>query len=447
MGLNVILKDGVRMKKECNSSIINRNVNLAPIVLFVYKRLSYLKETIESLQKNLYAEQSDLYIYSDASKNTETTECVENVRTYLKTIQGFRSVCIIERKENLGLATNIVDGITEIIKQYGKIIVLEDDIVVSPYFLKYMNDALNLYKDEKKIMEISGYIYNIEKENLPETFFLHLGECWGWGTWEDRWLTYEKNPQKLIGKYNVNDISRFNYYGGFNFWDQIIENYRGKLNTWAAFWHASIIENKGLVLYPRKSLTKHIGFDLSGMHCKKKISWVCTELMQYPVVEFSKSLEENPLARDRMICFFKRISQINKFLQFSRKNKLIFCYGAGEYGKIIALYCIFMEINLVAFLISDNEVKNNRSDYLGIPIYKLSEVEISNINTGIVLGLSDIHHDDIISKLNERGVKKFFRGGYQLTLPIKQFFYELSEDEIKRKSEIIQGEILKLKGK
>ena len=149
--------------------------NLAPIVLFTYNRLDHTKQTVEALRANLYAKESVLYIYSDAPKTEAAGEAVQAVRDYLHTIDGFCEVYIILREENWGLARNIMDGVTEIVNQYGKIIVLEDDIVTSKYFLKYMNDALTLYKDFPQVMSVSGYMYPIEKENLPETFFMHAG--------------------------------------------------------------------------------------------------------------------------------------------------------------------------------------------------------------------------------------------------------------------------------
>ena len=147
-------------------------MNLAPIALFVYNRPKHTKQTIEALKKNKLSHDSELFIFSDGHKGEKDREKVNETRNYIKTITGFKKITIEKKEKNWGLADSIVDGVTKIINKYGKIVVLEDDIVTSPYFLNYMNDALNIYKDEPQVMHIAGYIYPINKNKLPETFFL-----------------------------------------------------------------------------------------------------------------------------------------------------------------------------------------------------------------------------------------------------------------------------------
>ncbi|MBE0472148.1 MAG: glycosyltransferase, partial [Methyloprofundus sp.] len=130
---------------------------LAPIILFVYNRPWHTQQTVEALQNNLFADQSDLIIYSDAAKNDQACVQVQAVRDYIKTVDGFKSVKIIERDKNRGLAANIIDGVTEVVNQYGKIIVMEDDIVTSPAYLSFMNQALDFYQNENKVWHISGW--------------------------------------------------------------------------------------------------------------------------------------------------------------------------------------------------------------------------------------------------------------------------------------------------
>ena len=174
------------------------NNNLAPIVLFVYNRPWHTKQTVEALQKNELSSESELFIYSDASKNKEAEEKVQEVREYIRTIDGFKKVTIIEREKNWGLANSIIDGVTKVVNEYGKIIVLEDDLVTSPYFLKFMNESLEFYKNEKKVWHISGWNYPIFKEQKCGTFLWKKMNCWGWSTWKDRWQYFEKNPENLL---------------------------------------------------------------------------------------------------------------------------------------------------------------------------------------------------------------------------------------------------------
>ncbi|MDR0677960.1 MAG: glycosyltransferase, partial [Holosporaceae bacterium] len=169
---------------------------LVPIVLFTHNRPRHTQQTIESLMKNDGASGSELFVFSDGGKNEEDWNKVQKVREYLKTVSGFKKIEIFESKYNKGLTNSIVDGVTEIINKYGKIIVLEDDMVTSKYFLRYMNDALELYEHDEAVACITGYVYPIE--NLPETFFIKTGDCWGWATWKDSWNHFEIDGEKLL---------------------------------------------------------------------------------------------------------------------------------------------------------------------------------------------------------------------------------------------------------
>ncbi len=140
---------------------------LAPITLFVYNRLEHTKKTIDALKKNILAKQSELIIFSDAPKNKEDFMRVNGIRRYIKSIKGFKKIKVIERKENLGLAKSIILGVTKVVNEYNKIIVLEDDLITSKYFLKFMNEALDIYKDEKSVGSVQGYLYPIKETTVP----------------------------------------------------------------------------------------------------------------------------------------------------------------------------------------------------------------------------------------------------------------------------------------
>ena len=170
-----------------------KSKNLAPIVLFVYNRPLHTKQTIEALQKNELAKESELFIYSDAPKSSEVQSDVDEIREYIKSINGFKKVTIVERDENWGLANSIIDGVTKIVNEYGKIIVLEDDLVTSPYFLRFMNDSLARYETEERVWHISGYSQPFNKLNIKEHFFIKPTTCWGWGTWLNRWNFFKKD--------------------------------------------------------------------------------------------------------------------------------------------------------------------------------------------------------------------------------------------------------------
>lgn len=280
---------------------------LAPIALFTYNRLKHTKQTIKALQENVYASDSELFIYSDAPKTDKAVAEVQAVRDYLHSINGFKKITIIERDENWGLARNIIDGVTSIVNKYGKIIVLEDDIVTSRYFLKYMNDSLKIYEEESKVMAVSGYTANISLNDVPETFFLPWTSCWGWATWKRVWDNFERNPEKLISQFTKEDIYRFNLDNSYNFWSQVVDNANGKLFTWAVFFYATVFAHDGLVLYSAKSLSKNIGFDDTGEHCGKDDTFHNANISEVSIGLFAlTNIKCNAVSADKIKKLYKK---------------------------------------------------------------------------------------------------------------------------------------------
>ena len=242
-------------------------MKLAPIVLFVYNRPIHTKKTINSLKKNYLASKSKIFIYSDGPKSKKDFEDVNKVRRYLKTVQGFKKITIIEKKNNLGLAKSVIKGVTEVVNKYGKIIVLEDDLLTSRYFLSFMNSALEYYKDEKKIWHISGWNYPIRFKSDDGVYCYRLVNTWSWATWKNKWKHYEINIEKTLTQFSNEEIKRFNLDGyNNNLWKQLLLNQKKKINSWAIFWYIVIFKNNGLCLNPTKSFVKNIGFDGSGVH-------------------------------------------------------------------------------------------------------------------------------------------------------------------------------------
>ena len=241
-------------------------MSLAPVSLFVYNRLDHTIQTIEALQKNLLSAETNLFIFSDAPKNEEQADAVNEVRSYIKTIDGFKSVTILERNSNFGLARSIIDGVTSIVNEYGRVIVLEDDLVTSPYFLKYMNDGLNVYDKNDDVASIHGYVYPID--NLPETFFIRGADCWGWATWKDKWAMFEPDGAKLLAELKRGNLTkRFDFNGTYSYSKMLADQISGKNNSWAVRWYASAFLKNKYTLYPGKSLVLNIGNDGSGTHC------------------------------------------------------------------------------------------------------------------------------------------------------------------------------------
>jgi hypothetical protein len=239
----------------------------APIALFTYRRLEHTQRTIAALQTNHLASQSDLIVFSDASKNETDLEDVTKVRDFLKIIDGFKSVSIIHREQNLGLAKSIIGGVTEVLHQYERIIVVEDDLVTSPHFLTYMNDGLETYANTQRVVSIHGYLLPVKKQ-LPETFFRRGADCWGWGTWRRGWDCFNPDGQYLLDGIQKKRLTHaFDLNGAYPFTEMLKQQIAGKNNSWAIRWHASAFLADKLTLYPGRSLVRNIGHDNSGTHC------------------------------------------------------------------------------------------------------------------------------------------------------------------------------------
>jgi len=292
-------------------------MSLAPIVLFVYNRLSHTERTINSLRNNKLAEASELFIYSDYAKNKDSKREVQEVRDYIIRVKGFKKITIIYREENFGLANSIVAGVTEVVNKYGKIIVLEDDIVTSPFFLKFMNDALDFYQENNTVWHISGWNYPINQDKIEDVFLWRLMNCWGWATWKKEWSFFEKNTDLMIAKFNKKDIHKFNLDGSENFWKQILQNKSNEINSWAIFWYATIFLNKGLCLNPSKTFVLNIGHDGSGVHCDINSNFN-DSLSLRGDINFNYENIENKIALGRIQNFYKT-HKINIFIRVINK--------------------------------------------------------------------------------------------------------------------------------
>lgn len=247
-------------------------INLAPIVLFVYNRPWHTQKTIEALQKNRLAIGSELFIYSDAPK-TEIDRCsVDKVRDYINSIDGFKKITVIKREKNWGLANSIIDGVTNIVERYGKIIVLEDDLVTSPNFLPFMNNALDFYQGKPIIYSVTGFSFSSEfmgfsAEMAGDVYVNIRPMSWGWATWKDRWsgIDWEmKGYNKFMSsREKVREFNR----GGSDLAYMLKSQMNGRLDSWYIRWcYDSFLKGKYTV-YPKISFVNNVGHDNTGVHC------------------------------------------------------------------------------------------------------------------------------------------------------------------------------------
>lgn len=284
----------------------------APIALFTYNRADHTRQVVESLLKNAEAKYSDLFIFSDGPKNEKAVEGVKKNREYIKTLKdgnvlapcmcsgersseygngNFRSVTIIEREKNWGLANSLIAGITEIVNKYGRVIVVEDDLILSPYFLQYMNEALEKYKDEDKVASISAFL-NPVKGDVPETFFLRYFACWGWATWKRGWDLLINDDRELLRRLRWKKKD-FNVGGTGPFYGILYCDKVGLNDSWAVRFYASQFLAGKLQLFPGRTLAIQTGTDGSGTHSTSEdskydgmqVSQMPIELNDIPVEE------------------------------------------------------------------------------------------------------------------------------------------------------------------
>jgi len=238
----------------------------APVALFAYKRLEHLRRTLDSLINNELSSETDLTIFSDGPRRPEDVDAVQSVRSYVRTLGHFRSVRVIEHQANQGLAQSVISGVTQMCAEYGKVIVVEDDLETSRFFLRYMNEALDLYESVQEVVSIHGYMYPVT-ENLPETFFIRGADCWGWATWSRAWSLFNPDGKALLSALvNSGQTHEFDFNGNNNFTSMLKSQVDGKIDSWAIRWYASAFLAHKLTLYPKTSLVRNIGMDGSGTH-------------------------------------------------------------------------------------------------------------------------------------------------------------------------------------
>jgi len=266
--------------------------NFAPIALFVYNRPQHTERTLKFLKQNELAAESRLFIFSDGAKTADDEEKVNAVREILKTVDGFKSVEIIRRKENMGLANSVIAGVNRLVKDYKQVIVFEDDLITSPYTLLYFNDALSRYRTEEQVMHIGAYMYPLKENTLPEAFFYRAATSWGWATWDRAWQYFEPDIDVLIGKFDAKKRAAFSIEHTMNFWKQMQDFKKGKNNSWAIRWYASLFLRNGLTLNPAHSLVNNIGHDGTGVH--SGINDIYNVIIHpRPISQFPLEIKEN----------------------------------------------------------------------------------------------------------------------------------------------------------
>lgn len=291
--------------------------NLAPIVLFTYRRVPI--ETIESLLQSDLVSQSELFIYSDGYKSEVDKSDVLEVREYLKTIEGFKDIKIIEAPKNKGLANSIISGVTEVINKYEKAIVLEDDVIISTDFLEYMNNSLDFYEENENIWSISGYTPNLESlKNYHKDIYLSLrATSWVWGTWKNRWDKIDWSIQDW-DNFKVDKKEQLIFEKSGNDMFKMLElQMLGKLDSWAIRWCYNQFRFSSYTIHPRCSKALNIGFNDEKASNTSGTKWtifdveICNNKLNLEKV----SLEQNILKELKEIYDLRLYTKIGYFLK------------------------------------------------------------------------------------------------------------------------------------
>ena len=278
--------------------------NLAPVIIFAYNRPRHLRQLLQSLCENDLAPHSDVFIYID--KPVKEIDITNNqaVVNIANEDWNFNNKKIIIRETNFGLRKNILSGVSEVVSKYEKIIVLEDDLVLSKYFLKYMNEALFLYKEQNNVWHISGFNYKTPSLSSRSSFFSSHMNCWGWATWENRWDNISSDLEINISN---EDIDEFNFGNLIpNNYQQLLLNQQEKISTWAIYWYQTIFLNNGLCLVPNKTLVFNDGFDGSGVNTSR-VKYKLSKLNHNPITKFPKSYRESITYRQFLKWYFLKL--------------------------------------------------------------------------------------------------------------------------------------------
>jgi len=255
---------------------------LAPIVLFVFNRPLHARRTLEKLAACASAGDSDLIVFADGARTDDERPRVLEARQAARQASGFKSVTVVERDRNLGLARSIASGVTEICRSHGRAIVVEDDLLVGPEFLHFLNMGLDRYENETRVLQVSGYAYPAHGAGTADAFFLPLVSCWGWATWDRAWKKFDPSLSVLPALDRDSNLRRrFNVDGTYDYYAMACSQRDGKINSWGICWQMSLFANDAVALYPRQSLVMNAGFDGSGTHGE-------------PGDGFQRSLDERP---------------------------------------------------------------------------------------------------------------------------------------------------------
>jgi uncharacterized protein YbaR (Trm112 family) len=286
---------------------------LAPIVVFAFNRPDHLVRTLDALAACAEARKSHLRIYCDGARDDRDTDAVSKVIEIARKESRFLNSEVVISYQNRGLARSIIDGVTVTVNEFGRVIVLEDDIVVSHHFLTFMNAALEKYEHSELVASVCGYMYPIDDQGLPPSFFLRGTDCWGWATWKRCWEIFEPNGQLLLSQILEKKLAwEFDFDGSYPYTKMLKDQIGGRNNSWAIRWHASAYLRGMMSCFPTRSFIQNIGLDGTGTHCEPTTKCSVDFDNSFDLLSLSDDIRENFEARRRIGQFLLQ-TQSTKF--------------------------------------------------------------------------------------------------------------------------------------
>jgi len=297
----------------------------------VYNRPWHTQQTVDALLRNKDASASELYIFADGIKANATEKQIsdfQKTREYIHSISGFKSITIVESNVNKGLGKSIIDGVTNILEKYDSAIILEDDIVVSSHFLRFMNESLARYKDNDEVICINGYNLIVDTTIKETSFFLRGGDCWGWATWKRAWKQFNPDASELLNYMNEHTYLQkdFTFNGTMYYMDLLRDVVDGRNDSWAIRWYTSTFIKGGLCLYPTKSLCKNIGFGegaTNTIYSDRDSVYIRVQANEEYIEYTNIPLKENKVSRRELEYIYKTLGYYPRLSLWKRIKRKI----------------------------------------------------------------------------------------------------------------------------
>jgi hypothetical protein len=305
------------------------DVTRAPVALFVYNRPHHARRLLESLAANPEARESRLVVFADGPATDADADAVRAARAVVREREWCGGVELVESETNRGLAASIIGGVTRLVEEAGRVIVLEDDLVLSPFFLGYMNRALARYENEPRVMQVAGYMFPLALRRDDDAVFLRHTTSWGWGTWRHAWREFDPEvPDAAELETDPALAHRFNFGGAFPYATLLRDWRAGRIDSWSIRWHWAVFRREGLGLFPVRSLVRNAGFDGSGRHCGATRVYE-TALADRPVCRLPVRIEPDPDAEAAVRAYYRRITRERRPPPWARARRRLGAWLRG----------------------------------------------------------------------------------------------------------------------